>query len=163
MSTIRAGRRLLLADMARKRSSMKAVMPLQSLTTVEIPYLNTKEVNYNVLFFSTRTLATEKTPTISTDQKIYLHVGPSGDCWIGDAIFAAKHNQPGYVKSIALINEDTTNFKRSIIENNEEEGDLLIEILDEHPEWAQEIYDNECFPESLRRHMQSLREEDTKS
>lgn len=36
------------------------------------------------------------------DAQLYLHIGPSGDSWTGAAMFAAKHLQPGYVKSIAL-------------------------------------------------------------
>jgi len=94
---------------------------------------------------------------------MYLHVGPSGDSWIGDAIFAAKHNQPGYVKSIALINDDNTHYKHNVIGENEDEGSVLIEVLEEHPEWAQEIYDTECFPETLRQHLKLLHEEATKS
>mmetsp|Transcript_28079 Transcript_28079/g.32351 ORF Transcript_28079/g.32351 Transcript_28079/m.32351 type:complete len:150 (-) Transcript_28079:252-701(-) len=34
--------------------------------------------------------------------KIYLHVAPCGDWWTGHTMFAAKHLQPDYVKSIPL-------------------------------------------------------------
>lgn len=98
--------------------------------------------------------------SISSEKKqLYLHVGPSGDSWIGDAIFAAKHNQPGYVKSIPLVddNDDNNNHAKS-----EDEGDFLIEVLEEHPEWAQEIYDTECLPEALQQHIKSFLEEGTK-
>jgi cytochrome c1 len=32
----------------------------------------------------------------------FLHIGPSGDYWTGASLFAAKHLQPGYVKSIPI-------------------------------------------------------------
>ena len=32
----------------------------------------------------------------------YFHIAPSGDWWTGPSIFAAKHLQPDYVKSIKL-------------------------------------------------------------
>ncbi len=114
--------------------------------------------------FTTTTIDRSSEPIVkSKKKKVYLHVGPSGDSWIGDAIFAAKHNQPGYVKSIPLGNDDNFVFEDTAMEINEEMGSLLIEVLDEHPEWAQEIYDTECFPESLQKHMQSLHEEDNES
>jgi hypothetical protein len=148
----------MLTDLAAKR-----FMPLQSLTPTAISSLNVRESNHCVPFTTTTTITRYKTTATINNKEIYLHVGPSGDSWIGDAIFAAKHNQPGYVKSIALINDDNTNYKHTIIGDNEDKGSRLIEVLEEHPEWAQEIYDTECFPESLRQHLESLHEEDTKS
>lgn len=32
----------------------------------------------------------------------YLHVAPCGDHWVGSSIFAAKHLQPDYVRSIPV-------------------------------------------------------------
>ena len=32
--------------------------------------------------------------------KLYLHIAPCGDYWSGHEVFAAKHLQPDYVKSI---------------------------------------------------------------
>ena len=93
-------------------------------------------------------------------KKIYLHVGPSGDSWIGDAIFAAKHNQPGYVKSIALCNEDNFLCEDTAMGIVEDEGSLLIDVLDEHPDWALEIYDTESFPENLQERLKSIYDED---
>lgn len=151
----------MLTDLATKRSSFKVFMPLQSLAPTAIPSLYAREWNHRVLSF--KTMATCKTTTVSNEKNMYLHVGPSGDSWIGDAIFAAKHNQPGYVKSIALINDDNTHYKHNVIGENEDEGSVLIEVLEEHPEWAQEIYDTECFPETLRQHLKLLHEEATKS
>lgn len=66
----------------------------------------------------------------TTDQKplIYLHMGPSGDCWTGPAVFAAKHLQPGYIKSFPL----PTDARIEIIEK----------LLGEDPALACEIYDS---------------------
>jgi hypothetical protein len=72
------------------------------------------------------------------DQQLYLHVGPSGDCWTGSSIFAAKHLQPDYVKSIVLPG----NVDIDII-------DSLLEQLEADPSVAQTIYDQETIPPSL--------------
>ncbi|VEU39751.1 unnamed protein product [Pseudo-nitzschia multistriata] len=108
-----------------------------------------------------KTLARDATDS-SEEKKIYLHVGPSGDGWIGDAIFAAKHNQPGYVKSIPLTSNDLI---RTDDDNDSDnvEGSLLIEILEENPHWAQEIYDTERLPKALKQQLESFAEGDTRS
>mmetsp|Transcript_705 Transcript_705/g.1166 ORF Transcript_705/g.1166 Transcript_705/m.1166 type:complete len:152 (+) Transcript_705:113-568(+) len=36
------------------------------------------------------------------DKTVYFHISPSGDWWTGPSIFAAKHLQPDYVKSIPI-------------------------------------------------------------
>ena len=73
---------------------------------------------------------------------LYLHVGPSGDCWTGSSIYAAKHLQPDYVKSIPLpSNVDV---------------DLLLERLEEQSQLSQQIYDSGEFPSGL---LESLKEE----
>jgi hypothetical protein len=33
---------------------------------------------------------------------MFLHISPSGDWWIAQELFAAKHLQDGYVRSIRL-------------------------------------------------------------
>lgn len=60
---------------------------------------------------------------------IYLHIGPSGDCWTGPSIFAAKHLQPGYVKSIG-VHEDIAERLNDLLAMIEEDNDLAIEIYD---------------------------------
>lgn len=60
---------------------------------------------------------------------MYLHVGPSGDCWAGASIFAAKHLQPDYVRSIVLP-------PLTCVES-------LLERLESDPKLAQQIYDDE--------------------
>jgi hypothetical protein len=67
--------------------------------------------------------------------KVYLHVGPAGDCWTGNNIFAAKHLQPDYVKSILLPNDLST--------------EILLEELEENPALGQQAYDTELLPEVL--------------
>ena len=161
MYTISSRCWLMLTDSARKRSLLK--VSIQSLTPNGIPTPSERKWNQRTLSFTTTTSTASKTTAISNDKKIYLHVGPSGDSWIGDAIFAAKHNQPGYVKSIPLTDDGSTFCRHTIARIEEDEGSLLIEVLEEYPEWAQEIYDTECFPEALLEHLKLLREEDDKS
>merc|ERR1719223_1071400 len=38
---------------------------------------------------------------LSSKQK-YLHISPSGDYWVGESLFAAKHLEPDYVKSFPI-------------------------------------------------------------
>lgn len=82
-----------------------------------------------------------------TSKTIYLHVGPSGDCWTGDSIFAAKHLQPDYVKSIPLPGD--------IIDGDDDDDDMqqkidnLLEVLEDDQELAASIYDAESIPSDL--------------
>lgn len=67
---------------------------------------------------------------------LYLHIGPAGDFWTGSTIFAAKHLQQDYVRSIAL----PTNI----------DIDRLTEVLDDLEKSDQQlIYDHRCIPESI--------------
>jgi hypothetical protein len=70
---------------------------------------------------------------------LYLHVGPSGDCWTGSSIFAAKHLQPDYVKSIPL---HPPHYDIC--------ADTLIEILEEDGGLARELYDTETLTKKLQ-------------
>uniref|UniRef100_A0A7S4EF15 Uncharacterized protein n=1 Tax=Pseudo-nitzschia australis TaxID=44445 RepID=A0A7S4EF15_9STRA len=139
MRTNAAQRWLIITNSTTKRSYFKGSRLAAQTHFGSLLY--TTERNRHVYFYTTTTTTwTREATKSSVEKKIYLHVGPSGDSWIGDAIFAAKHNQPGYVKSIPLINDD-------LIGNDE--GSLLVEILEENPDWAREIYDAECFPVDL--------------
>lgn len=73
--------------------------------------------------------------TSTNNNRLFLHVGPSGDCWTGSSLFAAKHLQPDYVRSIALPEGLSLN-------------DLLLE-LEGDIRLAQEVYDRGAIPESL--------------
>jgi hypothetical protein len=73
---------------------------------------------------------------IDSNNSVYLHVGPSGDFWTGHSIFAAKHLQPDYVKSVKL--DDTMDV------------DSLLDLLEENgDEWTHAIYDEGAFPKEL--------------
>lgn len=66
---------------------------------------------------------------------LYLHIGPSGDCWTGSSIYAAKHLQPDYVKSILLPLEVDV--------------ECLLERLEAQPMTSQKIYDDGELPKCL--------------
>lgn len=66
----------------------------------------------------------------------YLHVGPSGDVWTGDELFAAKHLQPDYVKSIPLF-------------VNEYAVEHLVQELENDAKSVQRIYDANVIPLSI--------------
>jgi hypothetical protein len=70
----------------------------------------------------------------STKSTMYLHVGPSGDCWTGASLYAAKHLQPDYVKSIPLPPTGVC-------------LDSLLERLEEDLTFTQQIYDAAMLPE----------------
>jgi hypothetical protein len=72
----------------------------------------------------------------SKDSRLYLHLGPSGDCWTGHNIFAAKHIQPDYVKSVEITSSSAN-------------VDYLLELLEDHSTWGQEIYDTGILPKEL--------------
>lgn len=38
----------------------------------------------------------------SKNDQLYFHIAPCGDYWTGHEVFAAKHLQPDYVKSIPI-------------------------------------------------------------
>jgi hypothetical protein len=59
---------------------------------------------------------------------VYLHVGPSGDCWTGPSLFAAKHLQPNYVKSLLLPSHICP--------------ETLVEYLEENTILVQQVYDS---------------------
>mmetsp|Transcript_24731 Transcript_24731/g.36263 ORF Transcript_24731/g.36263 Transcript_24731/m.36263 type:complete len:212 (+) Transcript_24731:32-667(+) len=67
-------------------------------------------------------------------EAIYLHVAPCGDYWTGASIFAAKHLQPDYVRSVELP-------------PGLEDDDILEEILERGgKDMLQGIYDSKCLP-----------------
>ena len=74
---------------------------------------------------------------------LYLHVGPSGDCWTGPSIFAAKHLPPDYVKSIPL-DESLVGVVDRLLE--------LLEAGDDDDDgqvWTRIIYDEGILPPKL--------------
>ena len=71
-----------------------------------------------------------------SDNPIFLHVGPSDDCWTGAAIFKAKHLDADYVKSIPLPPQVCV---ESLLESLEDEDFKLV----------QHAYDEGKLPEQL--------------
>jgi len=100
-------------------------------------------------FLAKRTFFTTKQPnsitptpppihndTISRYPKdqLFLHVAPCGDFWTGHEIFAAKHLQPGDVKSIPISNS------LDIEEWLESHDEKTLQTI------TQEIYDSGIIP-----------------
>jgi len=67
--------------------------------------------------------------------KLFLHVGPAGECWTGTSIFAAKHLQPDYVKSIPLPDGVS--------------GDRIVEFVERDVRLGHQIYDEGRIPVGL--------------
>ena len=79
--------------------------------------------------------ASSNSETTTKGATMYLHVGPGGDCWTGHSIFAAKHLQPDYVRSIVIppgMDPST-----------------VVSVLEEDTPLAQEIYDTQKLPSDL--------------
>lgn len=65
---------------------------------------------------------------------IYLHVAPN-DVWIAPSIFAAKHLEPSYVKSIPIPPNTCP--------------DTLLEMLEDDVELQRQVYDTGALPEQV--------------
>lgn len=87
----------------------------------------------------------ENTKHKDHNNTLYLHVGPAGECWTGHSIFAAKHLQPDYVRSLAI----PANLNSS----------TLVSMLEEDAPLAQQIYDQSRFPTDLTERMQAFEKE----
>jgi len=87
---------------------------------------------------------TNITTTNTNTSTRYLHIGPSGDCWTGASMYAAKHLQPDYVKSFILSFPTHTSLLFVCDEIPEMEV-LLVEFLEEHNDMAHQLYDEGCF------------------
>lgn len=92
----------------------------------------------------TRTTATRKRQQLP----LYLHIGPAGDAWTGTELFAAKHLQPDYVKSILLPplhldeGDDADDYSTATTE-------ALIHAIEQDTALARQIYDEAQIPPSL--------------
>lgn len=98
---------------------------------------------------------------MNNEKMVYLHVGPAGECWVGSSIFAAKHLQPDYVKSIPLPQQQ----QQQQAGNNSDTDDhfslqeALVEEIENNPHLGQEIYDKEVIPLQV---LDRLRRDDEK-
>jgi hypothetical protein len=90
------------------------------------------------------------------DARLYLHVGPCGDFWTGRSIFAAKHLQPGYVRSVELDVSLDVDALLDLLqkEDDDDNGDAS---------WARAIYDEGALPPDLLHRLRALREEGEKN
>ena len=100
---------------------------------------------------------------------VYLHMGPSGDCWTGHSIFAAKHLQPDYVRSVALPtpllvhkngNKDTDDAAQQQQQEEERMLEALLETIESDPSLQRQIYDEERIPESLLEQVKAMLDEE---
>jgi hypothetical protein len=87
-------------------------------------------LNYLHNSWHKRCLSNDSTLTPLAKQPLYLHVGPSGDCWTGASIFAAKHLQPDYVKSIKLPSNVSSEEIEQLLENDIELAKQIYDSLD---------------------------------
>lgn len=71
---------------------------------------------------------------------LYLHIGPGGDSWTGTSLFAAKHLQPDYVKSV-MLPED---FEEGCMTT-----EALLQAIDQDAKLQRQIYDEQTIPPSL--------------
>ena len=80
-------------------------------------------------------------------ETFYLHVAPDGDWWTGEEIFAAKHLQPDYVRSIPIpMDFDLDGWIES------------IGVGDRQGRTLRAVYDERRFPEgAVLRHTATLR------
>ena len=67
--------------------------------------------------------------------KLFLHVGPAGECWTGTSLFAAKHLQPDYVRSIPLPDGVSV--------------DRIVELVEGDVRLGHQIYDEGRIPVGL--------------
>jgi hypothetical protein len=87
----------------------------------------------------------------TTTPLLFLHVGPSGDCWTGPSIFAAKHLQPDYVKSIPLPAEFCNEEDERVV--------ALLEAIANDKDAHRKLYDEEKLPQSIMDHLRQLQDE----
>ncbi len=83
--------------------------------------------------------------------RLFLHVGPSGDFWTGRSIFAAKHLQPGYVRSVELDGSIDADALLELLEEEEEEDDDGGDAS-----WTRTFYDEGALPPDLLARLRAL-------
>ena len=82
------------------------------------------------------------TRTSPKSKQRYLHIAPDGDWWTGDEIFAAKHLQPDYVRSVQIPSQFDV----------EEWLELTFGDDDEKQTQAmQRIYDEQILPHEINK------------
>ena len=129
----------------------------QTATTTNTPYIGTSLSAFSTLkdedsARTTPSSCTSTTPSAGVESwggdkhPLFLHVGPSGDCWTGPSIFAAKHLPPDYVKSIPL-DESLVGVVDRLLELLEQGGGNDDD--DDGQVWTRIIYDEGILPPKL--------------
>ena len=106
------------------------------------------------LYKDQRYMTTKNEGSHSKDQ-IYLHIAPCGDFWTDTEIFAAKHLQPDYVKSIPISTSLSIDLEEvhgsvdvdldSVLKEVYDTGDVSIleEVLDIEDSIMEDIVDSD--------------------
>jgi hypothetical protein len=90
-------------------------------------------------------------------KSLYLHIGPSGDAWTGTEIFAAKHLQPDYVRSVLLpvaACDSSHDVEESVLHE-------LLQTIERDASLQRQIYDEGTIPPSLLEQLLSMRHDAT--
>uniref|UniRef100_A0A7S2A2B9 Uncharacterized protein n=1 Tax=Trieres chinensis TaxID=1514140 RepID=A0A7S2A2B9_TRICV len=90
-------------------------------------------------------------PRTSSGDQLYLHIAPCGDCWTGREIFAAKHLQPDYVRSVP-VPEGFDPDEHLTTGDGEDDMETEIELL-------RRIYDEGKLPADVIRRFHLINEE----
>mmetsp|Transcript_10923 Transcript_10923/g.15619 ORF Transcript_10923/g.15619 Transcript_10923/m.15619 type:complete len:146 (-) Transcript_10923:386-823(-) len=128
-----------------------------AVITTTANYLR-RQLRRSCLMESGRSRATARTTScrrafFSTDDSetnektVYFHISPSGDWWTGPSIFAAKHLQPDYVKSIPIPTGFDPN--RHFSEDEEDESESSGMSWEEKQQLLHQIYDEGKLPDYL--------------
>jgi hypothetical protein len=90
-------------------------------------------------------------------KSLYLHIGPSGDAWTGTEIFAAKHLQPDYVRSVLLpiAGCDTLHDAAESVLHE------MLQTIERDASLQRQIYDEGTIPPTLLERLQSMRHDET--
>ena len=106
------------------------------------------------LYKDQRYMTTKNEGSHSKDQ-MYLHIAPCGDFWTDTEIFAAKHLQPDYVKSIPISTSLSIDLEEvhgsadvdldSVLKEVYDTGDVSIleEVLDIEDSIMEDIVDSD--------------------
>ena len=113
-------------------------------------FVSSSSTSSNGIPPSTTGTSDDTDPTLN-DYEYFLHIGPSGDWWVGPALFAAKHLQPNYITSLPLpppmkLQDDDDD--NDIVQHWEA---VVRDALDEHPSTTlvQTMYDSQTWPVDL--------------
>jgi hypothetical protein len=88
---------------------------------------------------------------------LYLHIGPSGDAWTGTEIFAAKHLQPDYVRSV-LLPIAVCDMSHDVAESVLHE---MLQAIERDASLQRHIYDEGNIPPSLLERLRNMRHDAT--